>query len=270
MKFGTRVSGLVCFVIASAFLTCAVYAQGGPGRGRGPGFRGGHGPDDQFFADRDDFHFLLSNHEKISRKVTNTKQGVETITESDDPDVVKRLRRHVRAMYRRVDQGKAIRMHDPLFVEIFRNADKIEMKFEDTKKGIRVTETSADPYVATLIQEHAKVVSAFVKSGFDEAHKNHPLPGKTLTAEEALAGCKGGKEGGKGCCQDGAGTDPKSKGKACGKKKGKAGCCGGSNKGKGKSESAGKGKDCGKGKACCSQAKPGSKETTGTTPPKLD
>ncbi len=67
-------------------------------------------------------------------------------------------------------------MRDPLFAEIFKHADKIKMQHEDTDKGVRVTETSDDPYVAKLIQAHAKVVSGFVERGFAEAMKNHPAP----------------------------------------------------------------------------------------------
>jgi hypothetical protein len=51
------------------------------------------------------------------------------------------------------------------------------MEHEETERGVIVTETSEDPYVASLIKAHAKVVSAFVERGFDEARKNHPVPG---------------------------------------------------------------------------------------------
>ena len=50
------------------------------------------------------------------------------------------------------------------------------MQHEDTDKGVRVTETSEDPYVVKLIQAHAKVVSGFVERGFVEAKKNPPIP----------------------------------------------------------------------------------------------
>jgi len=53
------------------------------------------------------------------------------------------------------------------------------MQHEDTDKGVRVTETSEDPYVVKLIQAHAKVVSGFVDRGFAEAMKNHPIPDAT-------------------------------------------------------------------------------------------
>lgn len=143
---------------------------------QGRGFRGrGRGPDAEFPADREVFHFLLSNHKKIQRKVTLRKDGVETLTESDDPKIVKKLQEHVRAMYHRVEKVKPIRRRDPLFAELFRHAKKISMKLENTKKGVRVVETSKDPHVVKLIQAHAKVVSKFVKHGFDEAHKLHPV-----------------------------------------------------------------------------------------------
>lgn len=160
-------------------LSSELLAQGGPrgpGYGRGRG-HGGRGPDADFAADRDVFHFLLANGDKIERKVTNTKDGVETITQSDDPKIAAKIKKHVAAMYRRVHEQRPIRMRDPLFAEIFRHTKKIEMKVEKTENGVRVTETSNDPYVAKLIQEHAKVVSLFVKNGFDEAHRNHPVPG---------------------------------------------------------------------------------------------
>ena len=201
---------LVACALALALCSADVFAQRGPGAGRGrggPGYRGGRG-DSQFAVDRDVFHFLLANGDKIRREVKTLKDGVETITESDDPEVAGKIQEHVAAMYVRVETPSPIHMRDPLFAEIFRNTDKIVMKFEETEKGIKAIETSKDPYVAKLIQEHAKVVSLFVKNGFEEAHKNHAVPGKTL-APNALAAGGACKEG--GCCQ----------GQACKEK----GCC---------------------------------------------
>ena len=67
-------------------------------------------------------------------------------------------------------------MRDPMFRAVFANAKAIEMKVETTKKGVRVTETSKDPFVAKLIQAHAQVVSLFLKSGFIEVSRNHAVP----------------------------------------------------------------------------------------------
>jgi hypothetical protein len=122
------------------------------------------------------FHFLLDHRAEIRRTVEELPDGVETLTESEVPETAAKLREHVRSMYRRLESGQPIHRRDPLFAEIFRNADKIEMSMEDTEKGLRVRETSSDPYVAKLIQSHAEVVSRFLENGHAEMRKNHPLP----------------------------------------------------------------------------------------------
>lgn len=129
-------------------------------------------------ADRDVFHFLLENHKDITRTVKNRDDGVETVTESGKKEVAAKIQEHAAAMHKRVKGGNGIRLRDPLFAEIFKHYDKIEMTVEKTDKGVKVTETSKDKEVVKLIQAHAEVVSQFVKDGFDEAHKNHPVPGK--------------------------------------------------------------------------------------------
>lgn len=197
----TQLLAFAATVLAIGLSSTESFAQRGKGapQGRGgSGFRGGQG-DSRFAVDREVFHFLLANGDKIHREVTNLKDGVETVTESDDPEVAGMIQEHVAAMYVRVETPSPIRMRDPLFAEIFRHTDKIEMKVEETKKGVKAIEASKDPYVAKLIQEHAKVVSLFVKNGFDEAHKNHAVPGKPLSAAGADAGitCQEGK-----CCKD--------------------------------------------------------------------
>lgn len=151
----------------------SAWAQRGP-RGQGRGF----GRDAEHMADMELFHFLLDNRSKITRKVTKLPDGVETVTESDDPEIAAKLQTHVEAMYKRVEQGRPIHARDPLFAEIFRNADKIEMKLEKTNKGVKVIETSEDAYVTKLIQRHAEVVDRFVKNGRAEMRVNHPLPDK--------------------------------------------------------------------------------------------
>lgn len=168
---------LVCAIAGTAL------AQRGPGRGHGQG-RGragagqGHGQGQGQAHDRDhnDFRYLLMNHQKIRRSVQLLPNGVQTLTESDDPQVAAKIREHVYWMKERIEKQQPIRMRDPLFAELFRNAGQIKMVTENTPKGVRVVETSQNPYVVKLIQEHAKTVSEFVKRGFPEAMKNHPVP----------------------------------------------------------------------------------------------
>lgn len=161
--------------------------QGGPGRGYGwrggrggqggPGGGGGWGGGDaEFQKDRDMFHYLLGRGTAIKRTVTKLDNGVETLTESDDPEVAATIQKHVESMHKRVKEGRPIHMRDPLFAAVFANARKITIQVEHTKKGVKVVETSNDPYVAKLIQAHAEVVNLFIANGFAEARANHAVP----------------------------------------------------------------------------------------------
>jgi hypothetical protein len=191
---------LLNLALCLALLTMAAsqaIAQGGRGfGGGGRGYRGGRGGgppgrDASFVKDRDDFHYLLQHHDKIERTVTDREDGVETLTESNDPEIAAKIQEHVDAMYNRVEEGRPIHMRDPLFAEVFRHADKIKMRVESTDKGVRVVETSEDPYVARLIQAHARVVNLFIKNGFGEPHKNHTVPKRG----EAISASTGAQEG---------------------------------------------------------------------------
>jgi hypothetical protein len=197
-------AAILCMLLVSADL---LMAQGGRGRGfryrggRGPGGAQGQSAGNQFSQDHDVFHFLLQNHGKIKRRVKNIDNGVETLTESKDPEIAAKIQEHVAAMYKRVEERNPIHMRDPLFAAVFRNTDKIEMEFENTKNGIRVVETSEDPYVAKLIQAHAEVVNLFVKNGHLEARMNHAVPeGAPATAAvPAGPGCGQCARAGAGC-----------------------------------------------------------------------
>jgi hypothetical protein len=148
-------------------------AQGGQGRGM---MGGGMMNDPAHQADMQQFHFLLDNGRRITRVVTVRSDGVESVTESDDAAVAKAIQDHVESMSARVREARPIHQRDPLFREVFRNSGKIVMQHERTPKGVRVVETSTDPYVAKLIQAHAEVVTAFIANGRAEAMKDHPVP----------------------------------------------------------------------------------------------
>lgn len=142
------------------------------GQGRGMGM-GGNQPQDM-----KTIHALFDDHNKITRTVKNISNGVETVTESDDPKVKALIVEHALAMKARLEKKQPIRQWDPLFAELFKNSDKIKMELTNTAKGMKVTETSTDPYVVKLIQAHAAGVSEFVKEGMPSMHKEHPLPGE--------------------------------------------------------------------------------------------
>jgi hypothetical protein len=118
-------------------------------------------------------HTLFANRDQIRRTVTQIPGGVRTTTESDDPAVVDQLREHVRSMYARLKEHRPINTHDPLFAALFDNADKIDVRIENTPKGLSVTETSADPAVVPLVRRHAEVVSLFIANGMHEMMRSH-------------------------------------------------------------------------------------------------
>jgi hypothetical protein len=127
-------------------------------------------------ADMQVFHQLFDHRTEIKREVIKRENGIETVTESTNPEVVRLLQTHVASMLARVGEGRPIHRRDPLFAELFRYADQIKATHEMTRDGVRVIETSEDPYVVKLLQAHADVVSAFIANGRSEMMKNHPLP----------------------------------------------------------------------------------------------
>lgn len=196
MKSKSLLLMAIAVLFVCGMLIDDVWAQRGQGRGRGPrpgrgpgsgaghmqeGNRGpseGRGPghDSRHDEDHEVFQFLLEHHGSIERQVRLLPDGVETLTESDDPEVAAKIKEHVHWMQHRIENTNPIRMRDPLFAELFQHTDKIRMQHEETDKGVKVTETSDDPKVAKLIQAHAEVVSKFVEHGFREAMKNHAVP----------------------------------------------------------------------------------------------
>lgn len=153
--------------------------QGQGGRGRGGQGRGGRRgvSDPSMKADQSLFHTLLSNRDQIQRQIKLLPNGIETLTETDNPQLRTILVQHVQSMKKRVEQVRPIHLRDPLFAALFRNAKKVSMmKVTATQKGVHVIETSNDPLTVKLIQAHARVVSLFIKNGHQEVHKNHPVP----------------------------------------------------------------------------------------------
>ena len=165
-------------LLALALLFSSSVAAQGRGMGR---MGGGHD------GDMGTIHALLTDHEAIERRVVDRPDGVETWTESDDPEVAAAIREHVHAMDARLEDGRPIRRWDPLFVEIFEHADAIAMTVEDTPRGVRVVETSDDAYVVALIQQHAhRAVSEFIAEGMDRAHQPTPMPSAPGADRSAL------------------------------------------------------------------------------------
>ena len=163
-----------------ALLGLAILALAATTDAQPPGKKGfGKGKNDPAMkADMDLFHYLLDHRTDIHRTVKDIDGGVETVTESDVPEVAAKIREHAESMHKRVKAGRGIHLRDPLFAEVFRHTDQIEMAIEKTDRGVRVKETSKDEYVAKLIRAHAQAVNGFIKNGHAEMRKDHPVPEK--------------------------------------------------------------------------------------------
>lgn len=133
--------------------------------------------DPEMMRDMMVIHSLLMNHQRIERQVEEIPGGVRTETVSEDPEIAQAIRTHVRQMKDRMQKGNPIRMMDPVFRELFRNHQKIELQIEDLPGGARVVETSEDPNVVLLIRQHARrAVSEFVDRGMSRAMRPTALP----------------------------------------------------------------------------------------------
>ena len=72
-------------------------------------------------------------------------------------------------MSARVKEARPIHQRDPLFREVFKNADKIVVRYQQTPKGLKVVETSVDPYV---VEAHPGA-----RRGRDGLHRQRPRRG---------------------------------------------------------------------------------------------
>jgi hypothetical protein len=171
MRRYTSILALSFLAMSTAFLAISEAQPPFQGKGKGKG-----GMDASHKADMELFHYLLDHRKDIVRTITKRDDGVESVTESNDPMVAEKFQAHVISMKKRVEEKRPIHLRDPLFAAIFQNADKISFQWERTPKGAKVVETSKDPSVARLLQAHAEVVSLFLKNGHAEVMKNHDLP----------------------------------------------------------------------------------------------
>lgn len=131
----------------------------------------GMGRDSAAAADVGTIHELLAEHERIKRTVASLPNGIRTLTESDDPQIAQLIREHVTAMGKRVRDGNKLGLMETDTVHaLYANKDKIRTTSEPTANGIAVTQTSDDPKVVALLQEHARDVSSLVAGGMAAMH----------------------------------------------------------------------------------------------------
>ncbi len=144
---------------------------------RGMGGMGGMGPgmmgDSVAAVIMPIVHDLMMNHDKLRRTVTNLPNGVRTVTESDDSTMMYQLRKHVSSTGGLVARSQDLNVPpaSPVLHALLQNGAKITRTVATTPKGVAVTETSDDPEVVRILQEHAAEVTVLVERGMAAMHE---------------------------------------------------------------------------------------------------
>lgn len=161
-----RILVWLAFLTLTLVLVIPQVVQGQMGRPPGMGYLGRMGADNPH-GDAQAIHQLFAEHGQIHRTVEAIAGGIRTVTESDDPAVAQLIQTHVTHMYDRLDQSQPIPMigMSATLPTMLQSVDRYQRQFRLTDKGIEVTETSDDPELVAVIQEHAQEVSRFVEQG---------------------------------------------------------------------------------------------------------
>ncbi len=163
MKRSLVVLAGLAAVVGAAFAHPEGTQHGGMMRGMGP-MAAMHG-DAQFQADMRLVHEMLESYRQIRRTVSNLPDGIRTVTESDDPQVMRAVRAHVASMEKRLGEGRLFNLFSPTLPLLFERKDRIRTVVEPTATGVIVTQTSADAEVVAALQAHAAEVSELARDG---------------------------------------------------------------------------------------------------------
>lgn len=141
-----------------------------------PGLRGENATE----SESAELAILFRNFDTISRNVENLHNGIRTITNSSDPDVMDSLISHVVVMIDRVEQlnDPKIFIQSPTLDIFFLRGAEIDSKVEVTEAGIVVVQTSESPALVTALQTHAAEVTAMTDRGMAAVHEMMQLQGR--------------------------------------------------------------------------------------------
>ncbi len=116
---------------------------------------------------------LFRNFDTITREVTNLPNGIRTITNSSDDDVMEALVSHVIGMIDRVDNGDdpKIMIQSPTLDVFFSRSEAITTEIDVTDEGIIVIQTSDDPDLVDALQIHAAEVTDMADRGMQAVHE---------------------------------------------------------------------------------------------------
>jgi hypothetical protein len=120
-------------------------------------------------------HHLLDNRKDITRHIKDASNGVHTKTYSTNDTTNTWIRQHVESMIKLVHSGYRIRNCDGLFKELFDHAADLNVQchHDDETGGVQCKFEADDDCAVGLAQAHARVISAFLRNGWDEMHQDH-------------------------------------------------------------------------------------------------
>ena len=124
-------------------------------------------------AESSELAVMFRNFETITREVTILPDGIRTITNSSDEDVMEALVSHVIGMIDRVENGDdpKIMIQSPTLDIFFTRGEAIRTEIDVTDEGIVVTQTSDDPDLVDALQIHAAEVTDMADHGMQAVHE---------------------------------------------------------------------------------------------------
>ena len=128
-----------------------------------------------------DLKTIFKNHKEIKRTVTNLDNGIKTETYSNNEEIRSAIVNHVTLMVTRIQENRnpKVMIQSPTLDKLFNNFDKIETSIELTETGIAVIQTSEDPKVVNLLQNHASEINDMVEKGMRAIHERMMSSKKT-------------------------------------------------------------------------------------------
>ena len=150
-----------------------MHAHGSDGTGHDemnmPGLRGLNATP----AESSELAVMFRNFDTITREVTNLPNGIRTITNSSDEDVMAALVSHVIGMIDRVEHGDdpKIMIQSPTLDVFFSRGEAITTEIDVTDEGIIVIQTSDDPDLVEALQVHAAEVTDMADRGMHAVHE---------------------------------------------------------------------------------------------------
>jgi ferritin len=123
--------------------------------------------------EENDLKTIFKTHKEIKRSVVKLKNGIKTITESNNIKLREAIIDHVSMMVTRLEEGKKqkVLIQTTILDKLFDYYDQIDTDLEITDKGIIVIQTSANKKVVQLLQKHADEVSDMSKRGMVAVHE---------------------------------------------------------------------------------------------------